>query len=159
MYKVFLSYNANTTRDEMVAVWRLQTLAAASGLQLYVPTAIQRSDWASVTRMIDDADSVIAFLTKRATPSVRREVEYALSRQKHVIPIVEKATLANPIMPLLHQSGYKVFELDTQNPGKMENELADFLRQKRVGKEARETILALAGTFVGLYLLQQLAES
>ena len=159
MYRVFLSYNANTNRDEMVAVWRLQTLAAASGLQLYVPTPIQRADWVAVTRMIDDSDSVIVFLTKRATPQVRKELEYALSRQKLVIPIVEKATSASPIMPLLQQSGYRIFELDIQKPGKMENELADFLRQNKIGKEARESLLALAGTFIGLYLLQQLAES
>lgn len=159
MYRVFLSYNANTSRDEMVAVWRLQTLAAASGLQLYVPTPVQRADWASVARMIDDSDSVIAFLTKRATPQVRKELEYALNRRKLVIPIVEKATSANSIMPLLQQSGYRIFKLGTQNPGKMENELADFLRQQKISKEARESLMALAGTFVGLYLLQQLAES
>ena len=159
MYRVFLSYNANTSRDEMVAVWRLQTLAAASGLQLFVPTPVQRADWTAIMRMIDDSDSVIVFLTKRATPQVRKELEYALNRQKLVIPIVERATSASPIMPLLQQSGYRLFELDTQKPGKMESELADFLRQKRISKDARESLLALAGTFVGLYLLQQLAES
>jgi hypothetical protein len=137
----------------------LQTLAAASGLQLSVPTPVQRAEWAAITRMIDDSDSVIAFLTKRATPQVRKELEYALSCKKLVIPIVEKATSASPIMPLLQQSGYRIFELDIQKPGKMENELADFLRQKKIGQEARESLLALAGTFVGLYLLQQLAES
>ena len=62
MYRVFLSYN--TTPDEMVVVWRLQTLAAASGLHLDVPNPVQRSDWATVTQMINAADSVIAFLTK-----------------------------------------------------------------------------------------------
>jgi hypothetical protein len=159
MYRVFLSYNANTTRDEMVAVWRLQTLAAASGLQLYVPTPVQRSDWNAITRMIDDADSVIAFLTKRATPQVKKELQYALIRKKLVIPIVEKDTFASPIGPLLQQSGHRPFELDTQKPWEMEQELAKFLREKKVHKEDRESILALAGAFIGLYLLQQLTES
>ena len=159
MYRVFLSYNANTNRDEMVAVWRLQTLAAASGLQVYVPTPVQRSDWKAIARMIDDSDSVIAFLTKRATAQVIKELEYALNHQKLVIPIVEKATSASPIMPLLQQSGYRIFELDTKKPGEMENELAKFLREKRISKDARESLLALAGTFIGLYLLQQLTES
>src|SRR5258706_396853 len=54
MYRVFLSYN---TPDEMTVVWRLQTLAAASGLHLDVPNALQRSDWATVAKMIDEADS------------------------------------------------------------------------------------------------------
>ena len=159
MYRVFLSYNANTNRDEMVAVWRLQTLAAASGLQLHVPTPVQRLDWTAIARMIDDSDSVIAFLTKRATPQVKKELEYALSRQKTVIPIVEKGMTGSPIGSLLQQPGLRVFELDTQKPWMMEQELAKFLREKRVGKEARESLLALAGTFIGLYLLQQLTES
>lgn len=68
MYRVFLSYN--TAPDDMVIVWRLQTLAAASGLHVDVPNPMQRSDWAIVRRMIDDADSVIAFLTKPATTQV-----------------------------------------------------------------------------------------
>jgi hypothetical protein len=159
MYRVFLSYNANTSRDEMVAVWRLQTLAAASGLQLYVPTPVQRADWATITRMIDDADSVIAFLTKRATSQVRKELEYALSRQKTVIPIVEKDTSTNPLKPLSQQSNIEVFNLDVKKPWEMEEKLADFLHREKVGKEARESLLALAGTFIGLYLLQQLTES
>ena len=63
MYRVFLSYN---TPDEMAVIWRLQTLAAASGLHLDVPNATQRDDWPTISRMIDSADSVIAFLTDKA---------------------------------------------------------------------------------------------
>jgi len=48
MYRVFLSYN---TPDEMAVIWRLQTLAAASGLQLDVPNATQRVDWRTITQM------------------------------------------------------------------------------------------------------------
>lgn len=39
MYRVFLSHN--TKRDDKV-VWRLQTLAASSGLHVEVPNPIQR---------------------------------------------------------------------------------------------------------------------
>src|SRR5918911_3282427 len=86
MYRVFLSYN--TAPDEMVVVWRLQTLAAASGLHVDVPNPIQRADWPTIMRMIADADSIIAFLTKKASRQVKNEISYAMSRGKPIIPII-----------------------------------------------------------------------
>ena len=157
MYRVFLSYN--TTPDEMVVVWRLQTLAAASGLHLEVLNRNQRSDWATVAHKIDEADSVIAFLTKSATSQVEKELRYALDRGKLVIPIVERGVSTRLINDLLRQSGIPVFELDPRSPWKIENELAGFLRQKSSDKAARNAILALAGTAIGLFLLQELTES
>lgn len=157
MYRVFLSYN--TSPDEMVVVWRLQTLAAASGLHMDVPNPVQRSDWTLVARMIYEADSVIAFLTRSATAQVKRELEYALIQQKPIIPIVEKGTSTKSINPLLRRSDIPVFELDPSSPWKMENDLAVFLQKKKFAKDAQGALLALAGTFIGLYLLQQLAES
>lgn len=114
MYRVFLSYNAP---DEMTVVWRLQTLAAASGLHLDVLNARQRSDLAKVTKTIDEADSVIAFLTQEPTAQVKRELSYALKKNKPVIPIVEAGTTTLPINALLQHSGIPVFQLDPRNPG------------------------------------------
>ena len=151
MYRVFLSYN--TTPDEMVVVWRLQTLAAASGLHLDVPNSIQRSDWATVKQMINDADSVIAFLTKHGikAPQVINELNYALSLKKPVIPIIEQGASAE--LSGIH------FVLDPGRPGEMERELAEYLRKQKYDKDTRNALLALAGTFAGLFLLQKLSES
>lgn len=157
MYRVFLSYNTNP--DEMVVVWRLQTLAAASELHLEVPTPAQRSDWTTITRMIDAADSTIVFLTKRATPQVKKELSYALSLNKPVIPIVEQGTSARPIETILQHSGIPVFELDPHSPWKMENELAKFLGRQKYDKDTKNALVALAGTFIGLFLLQKLTET
>lgn len=157
MYRVFISYN--TASDDMVVVWRLQTLAAASGLQLDVPNPIQRSNWVTIMQMIDNSDAVISFITKRATKQVKNEIEYALSRGKRVIPIVEQGISINSIQPLLQQSGTPVFILNPQSPRRMESELAQFLQKEKVGKDARNAIFALAGTFVSLYLLQELTKS
>jgi len=157
MYRVFLSYN--TSRDEMVVVWRLQTLAAASGLHLEVLNQEQRADWGIVTRIIDEADAVIAFLTKQASKQVENELRYALSRKKPVIPIVERGVSTKLINVLLQGSGIPVFVLDPDNPGSMESGLADYLRKKRLDKEKRNAILALAGTIAGLFLLQELTQS
>ena len=157
MYRVYLSYN--TTRDEMVVVWRLQTLAAASGLHLEVLNHEQRSDWATVAQKIDEVDSVIAFLTKQATKPVENELRYALSRGKPVIPIVERGVSTKLISALLQQSGIRVFVLDPDNPGRMESMLADYLRKEKLSRETRNAILALAGTIAGLFLLQELTQN
>jgi TIR domain len=156
MYRVFLSYN---TPDEMTVVWRLQTLAAASGLHVDVPSAIQRRDWATVAKMIDNADSVIVFLTQKATPQVERELTYALNKKRPVIPIVERGITTTPIKSLLQHSKVPVFELDPRNPWQMENQVATYLQKQRYDKDTKNAILALAGTFIGLFLLDKLAES
>lgn len=157
MYRVFLSYN--TDPDEMVIVWRLQTLAAASGLHLDVPNPAQRQDWPLVAQMIDQADTVIAFLTRRATTQVRQELDYALSRNKRIIPIVESGVSLRAIEGLLQKSGITVFTLDPRSPWKMEEELTRFLKKEKVSRETENAILAIAGTFVGLLLLQEIAKS
>jgi len=157
MYRVFLSYN--TTRDEMVVVWRLQTLAAASGLHLEVLNTEQRNDWGIVTRMIDEADAVIAFLTRQASKQVENELRYALGQGKAVIPIVERGVSTKLISQLLQSSGIPVFVLDPDDPGRMESDLAGYLHKKRIDKENRNAILALAGTIAGLFLLQELTQS
>lgn len=92
MYRVFISHN--TTRNDMVVVWRLQTLAAASGLQVDVPNPIQRADQATVAKMISDADAVIALVTKQVSDTAKnaltQELTQALQLNKRIIPIVEK---------------------------------------------------------------------
>src|SRR5438270_12482097 len=124
MYRVFLSYN--TTPDEMVVVWRLQTLAAASGLRLDVPNPIQRSDWPSVTQMINAADSVIAFLTKQVikAPQVIKETNYALSLGQPVIPIVEQGPSLERNKPMSQRSGI-YFMLHPGTPAEMQRHRAE----------------------------------
>ncbi|MBC7910370.1 MAG: hypothetical protein H7Y30_07720, partial [Pyrinomonadaceae bacterium] len=112
-----------------------------------------------VMQMIDAADSVIVFLTNRATSQVKKELTYAISLNKPVIPIVEKGTSTKLIGTLLQSSKTKVFYLDPASPWKMENELKVFLQKEQFDKDTRNAIFALAGTFVGLLLLQKLSES
>lgn len=158
MYRVFLSYN--TTPDEMVIVWRLQTLAAASGLHLDVPNPLQRSDWATVRQMIGAADSLIAFLTKQVikAPQVIKETNYALSLKKPLIPIVEAGASLELIKSISQHSG-AYFVLDPSRPGEMERQLAEYLQKQKYDKDTQNALLALAGTFAGLFLLQKLSES
>ncbi len=156
MYRVFLSYN---TPDEMAVVWRLQTLAAASGLHLDVPNAMQRLDWPTIAQMIDSADSVIVFLTDKATQQVKKELSYALTKNIPVIPIVERGAVTAPVQTILSNKDVPVFTMEPGNPWRIENDLADYLRKKKYDKDTRNAILALAGTFIGLFLLDKLAET
>jgi len=109
--------------------------------------------------MIDTADSVIAFLTQKATPQVKNELSYALESNKPVIPIVERGTVTTPLAAILHSKGVPMFTLDPRNPWPMENKLAEYLRKQKYDKDTRNAILAIAGTFVGLFLLNKLAET
>jgi len=144
----------------MVVVWRLQTLAAASGLHLDVPNPTQRSDWAAVSQLIGAADSVIAFLTKHGVkaPQVVNELNYALSLKKPVIPIIEQGASTELLASLSQLSGI-YFVLDPTKPGEMERAIAEYLRKQKYDKDTRNALMALAGTFAGLFLLQKLSES
>ena len=82
-----------------------------------------------------------------------------MKRNKPVIPIVEVGTTTEQINSLLQHSGIPVFEMDRYQPGKMENQLAKYLEKQKYDKDTKNALLALAGTFVGLFLLDKLAES
>jgi len=159
MYRVFLIYH--TSADEMVIVWRLQTLAAASGLHLDVPNKAQRSNSQMTAQMIDQADSVIVLLTKKAAESelVESEINFAISRNKTIIPIFVKGVAPKSISLLVKQSGSEVFIFDPQKPWEMESTLSAYLKKKVQDKDTRNAILALAGTFAGLFLLSKLSEN
>ncbi|MGC2239066.1 MAG: toll/interleukin-1 receptor domain-containing protein [Pyrinomonadaceae bacterium] len=159
MYRVFLIHN--TSSDEMVIVWRLQTLAATSGIQLDVPNNVQRANSLLIYQMIDEADAVIVLLTKSALKSkyITSEINYAISKNRTIIPIFVKGVASPPISLLVGQSGSPVFVFDPQKPWEMESELSKFLLRKVGDKNTRNALLAIAGTFAGLFLLSKLPEN
>lgn len=146
----------------MVIVWRLQTLAAASGLHVDVPNPIQRGDWAVVAKMITDADAVIAIITKQvsgqAKEALGRELSRALELKKRIIPIVEKGIGLQPIQALLIGNDTPIFILDRQSPWLMEAELSQYLKSQKESKDTKQALLALAGTVIGLFLLNNLSK-
>ena len=158
MYRVFLIHH--TSPDEMVIVWRLQTLAATSGIQLDVPNNVQRSNSTLIAKMIDEADAVIVLLTKSALRSkyITSEINHAILRKKTIIPIFVKGIASSSINVLVGQSGSPVFVFDPQKPWEMESELSKFLLKKVGDKNTRNALLAIAGTFAGLFLLSKLSE-
>ncbi len=86
---LFLSYNLS--RTDMVG--RLQTLAAAHGITVYVPHPEDRRGdriSSSASQMIDASTLVIALCTKQLSSKVLQEVQYARDKNKPVLLIVEK---------------------------------------------------------------------
>ena len=158
MYRIFLIHN--TSANEMVIVWRLQTLAAASGLHLDVPNNSQRQNPVLISQMITEAGAVIVLITPSALESefVAKEIQIASSMNKTIIPIFVKGVASKPIQALIGRNS-RVFVFDPQKPWEMESELSMFLAQKVGDKNTRKAILAIAGTFAGLFLLAKLSEN
>jgi hypothetical protein len=159
MYRVFLIHN--TPPDEMVIVWRLQTLAAASSLHLDVPNDAQRQNPLLISQMIDAADSVMVLLTERTLESgfVISELNQAISKNRTIIPIVVKGVAHDALIKLMSKYGSPVFIIDPQKPWIMEKELSAYLLKKVGDKNTRNALLALAGTLGGLFLLSKVSEN
>lgn len=164
-FKVFLSYS--TDPEEQAIVWRLQTLAASHGIQVFVP---QRpgskapsprrnvplvSD--DVRLAIENADCVLAIITSKTGTNVERELNYALGRQKLIIPIVEQGVHDRAFLSKFHP----VFLFNRLNGdlGRLESEILEFLKQQKLNKENRQALGALIAIGVSLLLLSGLAKS
>lgn len=158
-FKVFLSYS--TDPDKQVIVWRLQTLATASGIHVYVPQRhfprvnTKLSD--EVKRAIDESNCVLALITTSTTGEVENELNYAWERNRLVIPIVESAVRLNP--ELLAKFPRGVFSFSRlQVPGKIENDVVTFLKNEKLSKENQNLVGALVAVGLGLLLLVALTK-
>ena len=160
-FKVFLSYSTNP--DEQVLVWRLQTLAAAHGIQVYVPQRPGIPPPPShrailvegVRNAIERCDCVLAIVTVRTGPYVEQELNYALTRRKLIIPIVEEGVGGASFFNRFP----KTFWFSArQDPGQVEAQVIEFLRQQKLSKENLQALGALVGIGLGLLLLSALAK-
>ncbi len=161
--KVFLSYS--TDPDENAVAWRLQTLAATHGIQLFVP---QRPGSASpsprknalisdqVRSAIDHSDCVLAIITSSTGPAVEKELSYALGKGKVIIPIVEQGVGNHSFLSKLHPVFR--FSRSDDNPGKVEAQVLEFLKHQKIAKESRQALGAIVAIGMGLLLLSGLAK-
>ena len=143
-FRVFLSYSLDPT--EMALAWRLQTLAAAHGIEMYVPqhgNGTTPEGAVTVQQAIDRADCVLAIITTAANQMVQNELDYALEQRKLVIPIVRTDLAGNPFLSRFP----RVFTFSPwDNPGTV-------LREQRLTKDKQQTIGALAALGLGLIVL------
>jgi hypothetical protein len=151
-FSVFLSHSLDPT--EQTLAWRLQTLAAAHGIEMYVPqraAALPSLPGAvPIQSAIDRSDCVLAIITAKADASVQRELKYALQRRKLVIPIVQSDFAKHPLLAQFP----RVFTFSPGDyPGKVEGEIVEFLKKLHISKEKQQAIGALAALALGLLLL------
>jgi hypothetical protein len=155
-FRVFLSYSLDAA-DRALA-WRLQTLAAAHGIEMYVPQYGATSTLPGavpIEKAIDRADCVLAILTSAASPGVQNELRYALERGKLVIPIVREDLAGSPLLSRFP----KTFRFSPwDNPGKVESEIVEFLKGQQITKDKQQAIGALAALGLGLLLLVALGK-
>jgi nucleoside 2-deoxyribosyltransferase len=150
-FRVFLSHSLDPA--EMSLAWRLQTLAAAHGIEMYVPQHGAEKvapSAATVEQAIDRADCVLAIINTAANQMVRNELGYALERRKLVIPIV-RTDLADPAFVAQFQRVFTFSPWD--NPGAVETQIVEFLKDKQLTKDKQQTIGALAALGLGLLVL------
>jgi len=153
-FQVFVSYSS---RNDQVTALRLQTLAAAHGLQVYVPPASTRSGGFRTTgdgmeRAVQQSDVLLAVITGALTPAVQGELETAARLNKPVLPIVTvRAVLQSPFLRQFQQAVY----LDPSNPGEAEAHLVQALNQMKIQKQNKQVLIALTALVIGLLLLSK----
>jgi TIR domain len=150
-FHVFLSYSLDPA--EMALAWRLQTLAAAHGIEMYVPQPGADAGAPRATaaqKAIDRADCVLAIITTAANQTVQNDLGYALERGKLVIPIVRTDLAGHPFLARFP----RIFMFAPwDNPGAVETQIVEFLREQRLTKDKQQTIGALASLGLGLIVL------
>jgi hypothetical protein len=150
-FRVFLSYSLDPA--EMALAWRLQTLAAAHGIEMFVPhhdVNVAAPVAATIQHAIDRADCVLAIITTAASPTVQYELGYAVGQHKLVIPIVRTDLAGHPSLAPFP----RVFTFSpSDNPGAVETQIVEFLKEQQLTKEKQQTIGALAALGLGLLVL------
>ena len=156
-FRVFLSHSLDPA--EQALAWRLQTLAAAHGIEMFVPhrdgSHPSLSALTSVHQAIDRADCVMAIITARPNASVQSELRYALGKPRPVIPIVSTELRGHP---LLAQFKAVFWFSPSDNPGEIEAQIVAFLKQQDISRSKQQAIGALAALGLGLLLLFSLSE-
>lgn len=154
---VFLSFSVD--QEDQVLIWRLQTLATAEGIDIYVPLwqLVEDRRAGSLPRVvraaIDRADCVLAIITSRTGAKVRDELSYALQTRKLIVPLVERSVA----QPAFFKSLPRIFYF-TQNepPGRLESEVLAFLKEQQLSKEKRQALGAVIAVGLGLLVLSAL---
>jgi hypothetical protein len=157
---VFLSYS--TSAEDQVIVWRLQTLAASHGIDMYVPardgfktTAKTPVLSRTVENAIDHCDCILAIITSRTSRVVERELNYALEREKLIIPLVESSIADAPPFRRFDP----IFRFDPGQPtAKVESEVISFLKAHQVSKDNQKALGALVAIGLGMLALSALSE-
>jgi hypothetical protein len=147
--KTFISYS---TADDQIIALRLQTLAAVSGMTVYVPPATTRQVWGGVLvpevqKELQESDVVLAVIMENPAQSALTEMNIAVTSGKLLIPIVGGS------VPAEYYSQFpQYFVVNQTDPSDTERRIVTFLN----GKQKSDAVKAglLLGTLaVALVLL------
>ena len=153
-FRVYLSHSLDT--GESALAWRLQTLATTHGIEMYVPNYGVGNAACSPANhhAIDRADCVLAIITTKVSTTVQNELSYAIERRKLVVPIVHSELQSDPLLAQFP----RIFSFSPWgDPGSIETEILDFLKEQRVAKDKQQAIGALAAVGLGLLVLFSLS--
>lgn len=172
--QVFLTYSLNP--EEGALPWRLQTLATAYGIGMYVPrrktyqlplsearySRADKEDRAAMER----SDCVLAIITAddaQARGAIRDELGRAAGR-KLIVPVVQEGCEGLPILKdLREKASVPAFVFSLQDgAGKVESEVVQYLKTQRLiklSKEDKQAIAALVEVVMGLLSLTSLAQT
>lgn len=151
-YTAFISYN--TTPEEQVFIYRLQTLALASDISVLLPQRNGHILSNETKTRINGSNVVLAFLTAKLTPEVREELGYAQGKGKLIIPIYETGVrLTNDF-----KQQYKWIEYnpDKNTPGDIERKVVEMLKELKKEKQNKDVVLL---TVLGIGLLALIASN
>jgi len=148
-YTAFISYNTST--QEEVFIYRLQTLASASDVVVLLPQRIGNRITGETKLRIDKADIVIAFITSRLSTSVREELAYAEGKKKLIIPIYEKGI---SIPKEISKLTWIEYDPQGDTPGMVEGRVIDILKTKKKQKDNKDALILIG---LGLALLALIA--
>lgn len=162
-FNVFLSYSVDA--DEQAIVWRIQTLAAAQGIQIFVPERVGFTLPSSrrnavvdeqVQKAIDRSDCVLALITASAGADVQKELNYAFGKQKLIIPLVEEGVRNQPFWGKF-KTVFRFARWDG-SPGKVETEVSQFLLKQKQNKDLQQGVSAIVAIGLGLLALTALSK-
>jgi hypothetical protein len=106
-----------------------------------------------VRRAIDQADCVLAIITGPIRDAVATELNYAMLKQKLIVPVVLEGIKVPAAFEKL-----PVFQFSPWNSGQTEADVIEFLKKQKLNKENLKSMAAFIMAGLGVFLLASLAE-
>ncbi len=150
-YKVFISHSS---RDQGLVI-SLANLLSKFGVEVSVAEWYlapgERID-VKVFREIEMSSCMVVLLTREGIRStwVQQEIGYALQKNKHIIPLVEKGTNVGELGAL---QGREYIEYDPYQPQQALITLSTYVRSLKLRKEEQDKTLLVAGGLLAFLLL------
>jgi hypothetical protein len=148
---VFISYG--NTADQVTAL-RLQALAAANGLSVYVPPAHTRQTPTMVlspeaSQKLNDAEVLLGFIGNGLSEACRQELNAGMKLRKNMI-VMSYPELAAQMEP---HFGQNLIVIDPAKPDQSERGIVQYLRDMDAQQSAKKALLALGTLVLGLFIL------